>query len=106
MSQAPTISDIAHSIVYVQADILNPAEYNPRKHTAKQIEHLKESIKKYGLVDPIIVNNHLDRMNIVIGGHFRLKMAKELGMVEVPVIYLTLTLELEKELNLRLNQNT
>jgi DNA modification methylase len=106
MSQLTPIPDIAHSIVYVQADILNPAEYNPRKHTAKQIEHLKESIKRYGLVDPIIVNNNPDRMNIVIGGHFRLKVAKELGMVEVPVIYISLTLELEKELNLRLNQNT
>jgi hypothetical protein len=45
-------------------------------------------------------------MNIVIGGHFRLKVAKELGMVEVPVIYLDLDIEREKELNLRLNQNT
>ncbi len=106
MSQGKVIPDISHEIVYVKTDILNPAEYNPRKHTAKQIEHLKESIKKYGLVDPIIVNNHPDRMNIVIGGHFRLKVAKELGMVEVPVIYLSLPLELEKELNLRLNQNT
>ncbi len=106
MSQLPPIPDIAHSIVYVQADTLNPAEYNPRKHTAKQIEHLKESIKRYGLVDPIIANRHPDRMNIVIGGHFRLKVAKELWMTEVPVIYLSLPLELEKELNLRLNQNT
>ncbi len=106
MSQDKIIPDILHEIVYVKADILNPAEYNPRKHTPKQIEHLKESIKRYGLVDPIITNRHPDRMNIVIGGHFRLKVAKELGMTEVPVIYLDLDIEREKELNLRLNQNT
>jgi ParB-like chromosome segregation protein Spo0J len=45
-------------------------------------------------------------MNVVIGGHFRLKVAKELGMMEVPVIYLDLNIDREKELNLRLNQNT
>ena len=106
MSQDKTIPDISHEIVYVNADILNPAEYNPRKHTPKQVEHLKESISRYGLVDPIIVNKNPERMNIVIGGHFRLKVAKELGIVDVPVIYLDLDIEREKELNLRLNQNT
>lgn len=94
------------SIVHVPVELLNPAEYNPRKHTPKQIENLKESIRKYGLIDPIIVNNHPDRSNVVIGWHFRLKVAKELNMHEVPVIYLSLALEQEKELNLRLNQNT
>lgn len=44
-------------------------------------------------------------MNVVIGGHFRLKVSKELGISEVPVIYLDLNLEREKELNIRLNQN-
>ena len=106
MPQEPIIPDITHSITYVNSDILNPAEYNPRKHTPKQIEGLKESIIRYGLVDPIIVNNHPDRMNIVIWGHFRLKVAKQMWMAEVPVIYIKLNLEREKELNLRLNQNT
>lgn len=90
----------------VPINTLNSAEYNPRKHTPKQIENLKESIQRYGLVDPIIVNSHPERNNIVIGWHFRLKVAKEIKMTEVPVIYLSLTLEQEKELNLRLNQNT
>ena len=67
MTQVLSPPDIIHSIVYVNPHILNPAEYNPRKHTPKQIEHLKESIKRYGLVDPIIANRHPDRMNIVIG---------------------------------------
>lgn len=100
--QLPTSS---YEIIYVSADTLNPAEYNPRKHTPKQKEHLKESIQRYWLVDPIIVNKNPERMNVVIGGHFRLKVSKELGISEVPVIYLDLNLEREKELNIRLNQN-
>ena len=67
MTSKQVVSDISHKIEYVDAEILNPAEYNPRKHTPKQIEHLRESIKRYGLVDPIIVNRNPDRMNIVIG---------------------------------------
>ena len=44
---------------------------------------------------------------MVIGGHFRLHIAKELGISEVPVVYLNIpNLEREKELNLRLNKNT
>lgn len=66
-------------VEYVSASILNVAKYNPRKHTTEQKDQLKESIKRFGLVDPIICNKAQDRMNIVIGGHFRLKVAKELS---------------------------
>jgi DNA modification methylase len=64
------------------------------------------STKRFGLVDPIVVNNAIDRKNIVIGGHFRLKVAKDLGFKEIPVVYIDIPdLEKEKELNLRLNKN-
>jgi len=89
----------------VKINDLKEAEYNPRQMTDDQHKHLTESIKKFGLVDPIIVNNHKDRRNIVIGGHQRLKIARELGFDAVPVVYLNLDLEREKELNLRLNRN-
>lgn len=93
-------------VEYISASVLNVAEYNPRKHTNDQKEQLKESIKRFGLVDPIICNKAPDRMNIVIGGHFRLKVAKELGITEVPVLYLDIPdIEKEKELNIRLNKN-
>lgn len=92
-------------IEQVKINDLKPAEYNPRQLTEDQHKHLTESIKKFGLVDPIIVNNHKDRKNIVIGGHQRLKIAQELGFDTVPVVYLDLDPEREKELNLRLNRN-
>lgn len=94
-------------IQYVSAEILRPAEYNPRKHDATAEEKLRESIKRFGLVDPIIANGATNRKNVVIGGHFRLEMAKLLGIKTVPVVYLNIPdLEREKELNLRLNRNT
>jgi DNA modification methylase len=85
---------------------LKPAEYNPRKMTAKQEEDLTNSIENFGLVDPIIANKRKGRENIVIGGHQRLKIAKKLGYKDIPVVYVDLELKREKELNLRLNKNT
>ena len=42
----------------------------------------------------------------MIGGHFRLKVAKDSGMMTVPVVYINIPdIEKEKELNLRLNKN-
>ena len=91
----------------VSIDLLKNASYNPRKHDKKSAEQLKESIQKFGLVDPIICNIAKGRENVVIGGHFRLEIAKELNMTTVPVVYVNIPDEKrEKELNLRLNRNT
>jgi DNA modification methylase len=93
------------AIQYVQISKLKPAAYNPRKWDEEAVKRLTESIKGFGLVDPIIVNGAPERQNIVIGGHFRLKVAKDLGFKEVPTVYLNISdLEREKELNLRLNK--
>lgn len=82
------------------------SEYNPRKWDEPAIEGLKESIQRFGLVDPVLVNSAESRKNVVIGGHFRLKVAKDLGIKEVPVVYVDIPdIEREKELNLRLNKN-
>lgn len=95
------------SIVQVSTNELTNATYNPRKHNSDQANQLKESIKRFGMVDPIICNAAPERKNIVIGGHFRLKVAKEMGIETVPVVYVNIPdLEKEKELNLRLNKNT
>lgn len=94
------------NIVYVAINDLHPAPYNPRKWDKEAKEQLKESIKRFGLVDPFIVNSTTERHNTIIGGHFRWAMAKELGFSEVPVVYIDIPdLEKEKELNLRLNKN-
>lgn len=96
----------SQNIVQVDINKLKPATYNPRKWSEEAIKGLRESIEKFGLVDPIIVNGAETRKNIVIGGHFRLKVAKDLGFREIPVVYVNIPDESkEKELNLRLNKN-
>lgn len=90
----------------VEINSLKPAEYNPRKMDEKQEADLTNSIQEFGLVDPIIANSNQNRLNIVIGGHQRLKIAKKIGYTKVPVVYLDLDETQEKNLNLRLNKNT
>ena len=100
---------MANNLVIKQVTIkdLKPSLYNPRTWSDIATKQLTESIKRFGLVDPIIVNNAPIRKNIVIGGHFRLKIAKDLGYTEVPAVFVNIADELkEKELNIRLNKNT
>lgn len=91
-------------VEYVDIFLLKPSEYNPRRWDESAIKNLTESIKRYGLVDPVIANMAIGRENVLIGGHFRLKVARDLGIKSVPVIYLNIpNIGKEKELNLRLN---
>ena len=45
-----------------------PADYNPRKITEDQKTKLKNSIDNFGIVEPILINLHNNR---IIGGHQR-----------------------------------
>jgi DNA modification methylase len=93
-------------VVYVPISELKPSEYNPRKWNEAQTTALKESMQRFGTVDPLICNSASGRENVVIGGHFRLKVAKDLGLKEIPVVHVNIPeLEREKELNIRLNKN-
>lgn len=94
------------NISYVDASELSPAKYNPRTWDEIALTKLSDSIKRFGLVDPLIVNSASNRKNIIIGGHFRLKVAKRLGIKKVPVVFVNIPdIDKEKELNLRLNRN-
>ncbi len=94
-------------VLHVPISSLRLATYNPRKWNEKATADLKESIKRFGLVDPIVCNSAPNRKNIIIGGHFRLKIAKDLNYKTIPVVFVNIpNVKKEKELNLRLNKNT
>lgn len=93
-------------IVEWNIDKLISAEYNPRKLSEEQKQKIKDSISRFGLVDPVIVNTNKERFGIIIGGHQRTKVSREMGFKKMPCVELDLNLEQEKELNVRLNKNT
>ena len=88
----------------VKISELKLSEYNPRKWSEDQLQKLRESLQKFGVVDPLIVNSHPSRQNIVIGGNMRLKVLKDMEYIEIPVVYLNLDETKERDLNVRLNK--
>ncbi|WP_460267247.1 site-specific DNA-methyltransferase [Clostridium tertium] len=85
---------------------LCPAAYNPRKKLKvgdKEYEKIKNSIKEFGYVEPIIVNFDMT----VIGGHQRLTVLKDLGYKEVQCVVVHIEDENKvKALNVALNKIT
>ena len=84
---------------------LKPAVYNPRKKLKKgdkEYEKIKQSLLKFGYVDPIIVNEDLT----VIGGHQRLTVLKDLDYETAKCVIVDLPKEDEKALNIALNKIT
>lgn len=71
-------------IEYVNVSKLKPYLNNAKIHTEEQIEQIMESIKEFGMNDPIAVWKD----NEIIEGHGRLEACKKLGMEEVPIIRL------------------
>lgn len=63
-------------------DRLKAYERNARKHSAKQVDQLRGSFRRFGQVWPILVRE--DRT--IIAGHGRLEAAKAEGLAEVRVI--------------------
>lgn len=61
---------------------LRPHPENPRTHDRAQRRKLKKLIEKLGLGAPPII----DENEIILAGHARVEVAKELGMTEIPVI--------------------
>ncbi len=61
---------------------LKPYERNAKKHDEKQIKNVMESIKQFGMAQPLVI----DKDNVLIIGHCRLIACKRLKMKEVPVV--------------------
>ena len=81
------------------------AEYNPRQLSEDQFKHIKDSLTRFGFVDPVIVNMSKDRKNIIVGGHQRLKVWASMGKKTAPTVEVNLDRDKERELNIRLNKN-
>lgn len=68
-------------IVYKNIDELKNYKNNPRIND-KAVPKLVESIRQFGFKTPII----LDKNNVIVCGHTRLKAAQKLGLKEIPCI--------------------
>jgi hypothetical protein len=79
---------------------LLPSDYNPRTIDANSFAGLRESITKFGFVEPIVWNK---RTGNVVGGHQRCKVLNEMGVVETDVVEVDMDETHEIALNITLN---
>lgn len=79
---------------------LTPAPFNPRTITEEAARGLRASIRRFGLVQPIVWNRRTER---VVGGHQRIDALKALGKTEAQVVVVDLPESEEKALNVTLN---
>ena len=68
-------------IIEMQVDDLHVYENNPRDNE-EAVKYVANSIKEFGFKVPIII----DKANVIVAGHTRLKAAQQLGLEKVPCI--------------------
>lgn len=69
------------NVIEVPIDQIKPYENNPRIND-DAVQETANSIKEFGWQQPIVV----DKDNVIIVGHTRLKAAKKLKLKKVPVV--------------------
>lgn len=63
---------------------LRPSPSNARTHSAKQIDQIATSVRRFGFNNPVLI----DAGDHIIAGHGRVKAAQKLGMTHVPTVLL------------------
>ena len=73
-------------IVNINIDLLIPNPYQPRKtFNEKSIKELAESIREYGILNPILVRKK-NNIYEIVAGERRYRAAKSIGLKEIPAI--------------------
>ena len=89
---------VEHTILAIEN--LKPSPYNPRTISDEALDGLEVSLKKFGLVQEVVVNK---RTMHVIGGNQRLAVLRRGGITNINVALVDLDDDEEKALNIALN---
>src|SRR5687768_13831718 len=73
------------NISYAAPSAVKPRPGNPRRHSKRQIKQLAASMREFGFINPVLVDEEKE----LIAGHGRLEAAQIAGLELVPVIQLT-----------------
>ena len=82
-----------HEMQLVPVEKLVPYANNARTHNPAQITKLRSSLREFGFINPVII----DRDFGVIAGHGRILAAKEVGITEVPCVFVDHLTEAQKK---------
>lgn len=76
----------------ISVELIQPNTYQPRKYFNEEaIEELAQSIKAYGIIQPISVRKAEEDRYELVAGERRFRAAKKIGLKEVPAIIINIT---------------
>ena len=81
-----------NNICYLPTENIYPNIYQPRKYFDNEaIDELAQSIKAYGILQPLSVRKMGEGRFELVAGERRLRAAKKIGLNEVPAIIIDIT---------------
>ena len=77
----------AEKVITLSASLLEPFQGHPfRVASGEEMEQLKESIREYGVLSPLLVRPRGDGRYEIVSGHRRKAACEALGITELPVL--------------------
>ena len=68
-------------------DRLVAGRYQPRQRTdAKYLAELEQSVRQFGVIEPLVVRPLADGSHEILAGHMRWRAARQAGLRSVPVV--------------------
>jgi DNA modification methylase len=67
----------------IKIEVIKPYEKNTKKHPETQIKNIAESIKQFGFIQPVVLDNN----NEIVIGHGRYLASQLLGYEEIPCVF-------------------
>ena len=82
----------AEKVITLSASLLEPFQGHPfRVASGEEMEQLKESIREYGVLSPLLVRPRGDGRYEIVSGHRRKAACEALGITELPVLIRDMT---------------
>ena len=82
----------AEKVIALSASLLEPFQGHPfRVASGEEMEQLKESIREYGVLSPLLVRPREDGRYEIVSGHRRKAACEALGITELPVLVRDMT---------------
>lgn len=82
----------AEKVITLSASLLEPFQGHPfRVASGEEMEQLKESIREYGVLSPLLVRPRGDGRYEIVSGHRRKAACEALGITELPVLVRNMT---------------
>lgn len=92
MAQNQAQNPSAEKVKPLSASLLEPFQGHPFRVTSgEEMEQLKESIREYGVLSPLLVRPRGDGHYEIVSGHRRKAACEALGITELPVLVRDMT---------------